>query len=110
MLQEGDSIRNALLTLAQILKRVDTILESITTSDSWTIIVLSLKVSKMPSEVLLLRMLPNTILYYYKKHIPAVILFTNVINIDWGTCSVQISYVHSYDDFEIPNSSLYFMR
>ena len=58
-------------------KRGDTILEPISTPNSLTIIVLPLKVSKLPRKVLLPREPPNAILYYHNKYAPEVILFVN---------------------------------
>ena len=48
-LQEGDPTRNALLTLAQTLKRSDTTPEPASTPDSATSTISPLRVSKMPS-------------------------------------------------------------
>ena len=76
-LQEGDPTRNALLTLAQILKRSDTTPEPTSTPDSATNTVSPPRVSKSPSKALLPRVPPDAVLQEQKEHAPAVIPFTN---------------------------------
>ena len=76
-LKEGDPTRNALLTLAQILNRSDTIPEPMSTPDNTTNAVSPPRVSKILSKVPLPRVPPDTSLQHHKEHAPAVMTFTN---------------------------------